>query len=83
MTVNLYELIRALRAEKQRLDRAIAALAGLEADDEARSCRSGLHRRGRKWMSAEERAEVSKRMKRYWMDRRKQRKAPTYPGGGQ
>lgn len=34
-------------------------------------------RRGRKFMNAEERQEVSERMKRYWAGRRKQGKRPT------
>jgi hypothetical protein len=68
--MDLYEAIRALHEEKQRIDRLIAVLEELERAADRHPAAS-KKRRGRKTMSAEERREVSERMKRYWA-RRKQ-----------
>ena len=63
-----------LYADKKRLEGAIAAM-----EDLARSlCGKPIpgklpQRRGRKSMSAEERLEVSRRMKRYWAKQRQER----------
>jgi hypothetical protein len=67
MALDLETIIDALRAEKGRLDRVIASIEELTG--------TTGHRRGRKSMSAEERQEVSERMKRYWA-KRLSRKAP-------
>jgi hypothetical protein len=64
--MDLYGVIRALYAEKDKLDRTIAALEELPNPSAGGSAR----RRGRKSMSAEERREVSERMKKYWANRR-------------
>ena len=64
-----YAAIRELHEEKKRLDRLIAALEAIENGGNAEGT-SGLPRRGRKMMSAEERKQVSERMKRYWAARR-------------
>jgi hypothetical protein len=69
--MDIYKTIRDLVQEKKRLDAVIASL-------EARS-NNGLHprsRRGRKSMSPEERATVSRRMAAYWAARRGQVAAP-------
>jgi hypothetical protein len=60
-----------LRREKERLERVIASL------EELRATMSGpaKGRRGRKSVSLEERRELSARMKRYWEDRRNERRA--------
>lgn len=72
--MDLRTTIRELYEEKQRIEDAIASLEellgakgrpGAQAPDEQRQ-----ERRGRKNMSAEERREVSSRMKRYWAKRR-------------
>lgn len=55
-----------LQSRKLRLQRIIAELEELQARDG-----SPRERRGRKYMGAEERAEVSRRMKTYWANRRK------------
>lgn len=60
------QIIRELVEEKRRLDEAIRVLEGVAS---ARGT-SIAKRRGRKGMSAEERAQVSARMKRYWAARR-------------
>ena len=63
-----------LYADKKRLEGAIAAM-----EDLARSlCGKPIpgklpQRRGRKSMNAEERQEVSRRMKRYWAKQRQER----------
>ena len=59
--MDLYQIIRELQSEKRRIELAINTLQG------GREIR---HRAGRKFMGAEERQEVSKRMKRYWAKRR-------------
>ncbi len=60
--MDVYGALRDLYEEKRRLDVAIAALEA--------SIRQGngaaLKRRGRKSMSAEERVQVSERMRKYW-----------------
>ncbi len=73
--MDLYKALQDLYAEKEKLERAIASL------EELQRIGAGLpglsqtgKRRGRKSMSAEERVEVSKRMRRYWAARRKQQK---------
>jgi hypothetical protein len=67
--VDWYAAIRELHDEKKRLDRLIAALEAIE-NGESREGTASLPRRGRKTMSAEERKQVSERMKRYWAGRR-------------
>ena len=64
--MDLYGVIRELYAEKDKLDRTIAALEELPNPSAGGSAR----RRGRKSMSAEERREVSERMKKHWANRR-------------
>jgi hypothetical protein len=70
MDVN--KALRELYVEKRRLDVAIATL---EAKARGGSYRRAKAKRGRKSMSAEERAEVSKRMAKYWEERRAAAKA--------
>lgn len=66
--MDLRETIRELRAERDRIARAIANLETLDQSGagttiSVRSCR------GRKFMGAAERQAVSERMKRYWASR--------------
>jgi hypothetical protein len=63
--------LRGLYEEKRRLD---AVIASLEANSGAQAARSAK-RRGRKSMSPQERLRVSRRMKRYWENRRAQMRA--------
>ena len=68
--MDLNETLRELRAQRDKLAAVIEQLesingSGSPAGDRVRS------RRGRKYMDAEERREVSARMKRYWAGRRK------------
>ena len=66
--MHLSEIIRILQVEKARVEDSIAALEALDSTHTSR--RPAVGRRGRKSMGAEERKEVSERMKRYWEGRR-------------
>ncbi|MGD0496870.1 MAG: hypothetical protein ABSC23_00375 [Bryobacteraceae bacterium] len=77
--MDLYKVIQELYGEKGKLERVIASLEELQRTAGAASeLLPTLNRRGRKSMPADERAEVSERMKRYWAARRKlrQKQAP-------
>jgi len=69
--MDLYKAIQDLYAEKEKLERVIASLEELQ-----RSAGSlpmlpkPVKRRGRKSMNANERQEVSERMRKYWASRR-------------
>jgi hypothetical protein len=73
--MDLTKTIRELYAEKRRLEEAIASLEGLL---ESKTAAGAAHveesgpkkRRGRTSMPAEERRNVSERMKKYWAQRR-------------
>jgi len=69
--MDIYKAIHDLIQERKHLDAVIASL-------EARSRTGGQtkSRRGRKSMSAEERAQVSRRMAAYWATRRAQSTPP-------
>jgi hypothetical protein len=66
--MDLSKTIADLYAEKTRLDRVIASLEQL--GDDPLPVSISTHRRGRKFMSPNERREVSERMRRYWADRK-------------
>ena len=68
--MDLHKTIRALYQQKEKLERVIASLEELQHTAGAVAPQAGS-RRGRKSMLAEERAEVSERMKKYWAGRRK------------
>jgi hypothetical protein len=70
--MDVHKALRELYQERKRLD---AAIANLERRLRAPRRLGVAARRGRKRMSAEERIEVSKRMKRYWEARRAQSRA--------
>ena len=63
------QIIDALRAERQRIDRAIAVLEG-----SSHAARGGLGRRGPRHMSAEARKRISEAQKRRWAEQRKKAK---------
>jgi seryl-tRNA synthetase len=70
--MDLHKTIQDLYAEKEKLERVIASLEELQRAADANSQVMGRSkRRGRKSMGAEERQEVSERMKKYWAGRRK------------
>ena len=68
--MDLTEIIRSLYVEKAKVEDSIAALEALGSAHSTGSQPS--RRRGRKFMGAEERLQVSERMKRYWDSRRQQ-----------
>ncbi len=72
--MDLSKTIADLYEEKIRLDKVIASLEQL--GENAVPVEINAHRRGRKFMSPEERHEVSERMRRYWAGR----KAAGHPG---
>ena len=63
------QIIEALKAERQRIDRAIAALGG-----GSRPGHVGQGRRGPRHMSAEARRRISEAQKRRWAEQRKKSK---------
>ncbi len=76
--MNIHQAIKELLAEKERLDRAIAHLEGMQ--NQRGDGAPARKRRGRKTMDAQARRQVSERMKRYWEDRRKNSPAGENPG---
>lgn len=65
--MDIAKLIQELREERNKLDQAIRALESVR-HDVSRPVPAG--RRGRKYMSPDERLAVSERMRRYWADRK-------------
>lgn len=63
------KIIQDLKAERDMLDRTIAALSAFSAGTASPSA-PARSRRGRKSMNDQERREVSERMRRYWAGRR-------------
>jgi hypothetical protein len=70
--MDLNKLLLDLRAQKEKLDRAIASLEEFQSGENGASSPVPSRRRGRKSMEPPERQAVSERMKRYWAHRRKQ-----------
>ena len=66
--MDLSKTIADLYEERSRLDRVIASLEQLAEDPFPLPIATS--RRGRKFMSPEERREVSERMRRYWAGRK-------------
>ena len=64
------QIIAALRAERERIDKAIAALGG-----GLRVGRAAQGRRGPRHMSAEARRRISEAQKRRWAEQRKKSKS--------
>ncbi len=80
-TMDLSTTLRDLYAEKERLERVIAALEALRASGEGRDPgeKRSAGRRGRTSMSAEEREQVSRRMRAYWSARRENQERQEAP----
>jgi hypothetical protein len=68
--VDLYKAIRMLYEEKKRLDRLIESLEDLQTHGNGTKAPAAPSRRGRRMMTAEERLQVSERMRKYWSERR-------------
>jgi N-acetyl-beta-hexosaminidase len=77
--MDLQRMIEALYERKKHLDRIIAELEELERTrgKGALDAPSGPTRAGRKFMNAEERRQVSERMRKYWSDRKAREAAKT------
>ena len=71
--MDLRKTIQALYEERAKLERVIASLEELQRTTLTVAPKAEKGRRGRKSMPADERAEVSERMKKYWAGRRKER----------
>ncbi len=67
--MDLYRIIRELVEERDRLQRIIESLEGMNSAAHPQTPATGK-RRGRKSMDSAARSEVSERMKRYWARRR-------------
>jgi hypothetical protein len=79
--MDLYKALQDLYAEKQKLERAIASLEELQRVGSLAGLPQAGKRRGRKSMDPAEREEVSRRMRKYWAGRRKQKpEAPPSKG---
>jgi hypothetical protein len=66
--MDLRKTLSELYEEKAKLDRVIASLEQLAEDSPPMP--SIVHRRGRKFMSPQERRTVSERMRKYWAERK-------------
>ena len=76
--MDLPKLIQAFYEQKGKLESAIASLEELQRTaGTIGKLRPAGNRRGRKSMPADERAEVSVRMKRYWAAQRELRQKQT------
>ena len=69
--MDLSKTIAELYEEKTRLDRVIASLEQL--GENPATIQIVSHRRGRKYMSPQERRQVSERMRKYWAGRKQAR----------
>jgi hypothetical protein len=70
--VDLIKIIHELREERKKLDAIISSLEQLNGGMLSR-IPSTSGRRGRRFMDAEARLEVSRRMKTYWANRREEK----------
>jgi hypothetical protein len=68
--MDLPEIIKELRRERDRIQKAIEALEAVATGESKR--------RGRQGMGDAERAAVSERMKRYWQKRKKKKDPPAH-----
>ena len=66
--MDLPKIIEELRRDKEKLECVIASVEALQAPSVEENVPL-QKRRGRKFMSPEERRQVSARMKRYWAER--------------
>jgi hypothetical protein len=79
--MDLIKIIHDLRQEREKLDAIISSLEQFQGSELARpQLLSG--RRGRRSMDAAGRLEVSRRMKKYWENRRRQGEYEPRPGNG-
>ena len=60
------QILTQLHAERNRIDRAIAAIEAIRSNGVARSASAGIHKRRRSRMSAAGRKRLSELMKKRW-----------------
>jgi hypothetical protein len=70
--LDLIKIIHDLRQERDKLQAIIASLEQLQSPGSNATSNYQAARRGRRSMDAAGRLEVSRRMKQYWENRRKQ-----------
>ena len=73
-TLDTEQIIEALKAERLRIDKAIAALGG-GGSSSSRPARATRGRRGPRHMSAEARKRISDAQKRRWAEQRRKAKS--------
>jgi Arc/MetJ-type ribon-helix-helix transcriptional regulator len=73
VTALLRDALRTLQAERDHLTSRITAVQAALNGEPASTSPNGTAPRGRRPMSAAQRAEVGRRMKAYWAARRRQR----------
>jgi hypothetical protein len=68
--MNFNEVIRQLLIEKKKVEQAIAMLEKLQSTQIGGSTPLLRNRRGRKYVTPEERRRIAERMKKYWASRK-------------
>ena len=73
MPIDLRKVLKDLYTQRERLEHVITSLEALQQDSAVGLPPQKKTNRGRKSMGADERREVSERMRKYWMARRKKK----------
>jgi len=73
MPIDLSKILKDLYQQRERLEHVITSLEAFQEDAGAGLNTKKKTNRGRKSMGADERLEVSERMRRYWASRRKKK----------
>jgi len=73
MSIDLRKVLKDLYTQRERLEHVITSLEALQQGSIAGLPTEKKSNRGRKSMGAEERREVSERMRKYWAARRKKK----------
>ena len=73
MPIDLRNVLKDLYTERERLEHVITSLEAVQQGSAAGLPPQKKTNRGRKSMGAEERREVSERMRKYWAARRKKK----------
>jgi hypothetical protein len=73
--MDIADVLSELRSQRDRLDRAIAAIEGITSDGARRQPRTGAKRRRRGGISAAGRRRLSMLMKRRWASGKMKRRA--------
>jgi hypothetical protein len=73
MSIDLRKVLKDLYTQRERLEHVITSLEALQQGSAAELPPQKRTNRGRKSMGADERREVSERMRKYWAARRKKK----------